>query len=60
MSSWHFMVMSVSSVRVRFKKFRVLGEIVGVTGDGTNDDPVWKKVHEWFFKQTTSYNYIVQ
>jgi hypothetical protein len=24
--------------------------MVGVTGDGTNDDPVLKKVHVWFFK----------
>ena len=50
------MVMSFSSVRVRssflilLKKFRVLGEMVGVTGDGTNDDPVLKKVDVWFFE----------
>jgi hypothetical protein len=52
------MVMSFSNVRVRssflilLKKFHVLGdhEMVGVTGDGTNDDPVLKKVHVWFFE----------
>jgi high-affinity K+ transport system ATPase subunit B len=55
------MVMSFSNVRVRssflilVKKFRVLGEMVGVTGDGTNDDPVLKKVHVWFFEHDNNY-----
>jgi len=52
------MVMLFSSVLVRssflilLKKFRVLGEMVGVTGDGTNDDSVLKKVDVWFFEHS--------
>jgi len=29
---------------ILLKTFRVLGEMVGVTRDGTNDDPLLKKV----------------